>query len=120
MTEKKETGQRVTLFGCHDGFSPFGDDGVSFVHGHPGIFGEHRRSPASPPCHETDEVLFAQRGGSARRICRNRAAFNQTPFVAHRGLILSKRMSEIVCRTTRWACKGLSEHLFPRPGKEPG
>lgn len=48
------------LFGSRDGFSPFRDDGISFVHGHAGIFGEHDGATTTTPRDKIDEMFFAK------------------------------------------------------------
>jgi hypothetical protein len=74
--QKSETGQKVKLFGRHDRFSPFGDDGVSLAHGHTGIFGEHDGATTTSPCHKINEMFFAEGSGPAGCVRQIRAAFN--------------------------------------------
>jgi hypothetical protein len=75
------------LFRGHDGFSPFGDDGVSLVHGHAGIFGEHDGATTTSPGHKINEVFFAEGRSPAGRVRQIRAAFNQATFAVHKGLV---------------------------------
>lgn len=72
MKEEKER----RLLGRRDGFSPFGDDGVSLIHGHAGVLGEHDGATATSPRDEIDKMFFTERGGPAWRISRHGAAFN--------------------------------------------
>jgi hypothetical protein len=76
MREKSETGQKVGLLGSHDRFSPFHDDNVSLVHGHAGIFGEHRGATTTSPGDKINEMFFAEGRGPAGRVNLIRATFN--------------------------------------------
>ncbi len=66
----------MKLFGGHDRFLPFRDDGISLVHGHAGIFGEHHGATTTSPCHKINEMFFAEGSGPAGRVSQIRAAFN--------------------------------------------
>jgi len=67
---------KVKLLGSRDRFTPFGNNGIAFVHGHAGVFREHSRTTTPSPRDEIDEMLFAEGCGPAWRVRRHGAAFD--------------------------------------------
>ena len=61
-----------------DGVGPFGDEGVSFFHRHPGILEKHLRAFAASPGEKVKKVLAADAVGAGRGIDSCLAAFDET------------------------------------------
>lgn len=77
-----------------DGVGPFGDEGVSFFHRHPGILHKHLRAFASAPGEIAQEMGSADAMGTGWGIDFGLAAVDHTSEVVHRVL----QLRGIVCR----------------------
>ena len=80
-----------------DGVGPFGDEGVTFFHRHPGILHEHLRAFAATPGEIVEEVLSADAVRAGRGIDSGLATFDHAGQIVHRVL----RVVKAVCRTGR-------------------
>jgi len=66
-----------------DGVGPFGDEGVSFFHRHPGILHEHLWASAATPGEIVEEVLPTDAVCAGWGIDFRLAAFNETGQIVH-------------------------------------
>jgi hypothetical protein len=69
-----------------DGVGPFGDEGVSFFHRHPGILHKHLRAFAAAPGEIAQEMGSADTVGAGWSIDFGLAAFDHTGQVVHSSL----------------------------------
>ena len=81
-----------------DGVGPFGDQGVSFFHRHPGILHKHLRAFAAAPGEIGEKVLPADAVGAGRGVDSCLAAFDETGQVVHSIL----RFSRMLKKTASW------------------
>ncbi len=66
-----------------DGIGPFGDEGVSFFHRHPGILHEHLWAFAASPGEIAQEMGSADAMGAGWSIDFGLAALNHTGQIVH-------------------------------------
>ena len=66
-----------------DGVGPFGDEGVSFFHRHPGILHKHLRAFAATPGEIVEEVLPADAVRACWGIHSRLAAFDEAGQIVH-------------------------------------
>ena len=78
-----------------DGVGPFGDEGVSFFHRHPGILHKHLWAFAAAPGEIAQEMCSADTMGAGWSIDFGLAAVDHTSEIVHRIL----QLRAIVCRT---------------------
>lgn len=51
-----------------EGLAPFSGNLITFFHGHAGVLSKHLWSAPAAPSEEVEEMVFADRLGSGRRI----------------------------------------------------
>ncbi len=66
-----------------DGVGPFGYEGISFFHRHPGIFHKHLRAFAATPGEIAEEVLAADTVRAGWGIDSCLAAFDEAGQIVH-------------------------------------